>query len=272
MRLITFLVFIISFSAIAEETVPTPNDSAQFDLWQDTKHTIKLFGKGAYQQFTQKNNLYYMGAAVPSLYWAFEEDDRVKDLMLSKEMKKPVEIFGTLGVVFNFPFIPAAAWYYAKKTNDNHCRQFAMEYMATLYLALGESGLLSFIQVHERPVNSNIGFWEEAFRGDSSWPSGHVIPYMALTFKTYQFFGPYWATIPLGLSYVASIQRMQDGKHWLSDIVGSFFLSAFASEGVRAANGYKQNYPVYKWMFEHDFQVGVLRYRGSWGPRISFTF
>ena len=43
-----------------------------------------------------------------------------------------------------------------------------MEYMATLYLALVESGLLSFIQIHERPVNTNIGFWEEAFRGNSS--------------------------------------------------------------------------------------------------------
>ena len=54
---------------------------------------------------------------------------------------------------------------------------------------------------------------------------------MALTFKTFQFFGGYWATIPLALSYVASIQRMQDGKHWVSDIIGSFFLSAFALKG-----------------------------------------
>lgn len=267
-----FIILSILFPIAGFSLEPIQGPSEKFNLWEDTKHTVKLFGYGAYYQFREKNNLYYMGAAVPSLYWAFEEDDRVKDLMLSKEIKKPVDIIGDLGVVLNFPVLPLGLWYYGKKTENNRLRQFAMEYTATLYLALGESGLLSFIQVHERPTSSNISFWEEAFRGDSSWPSGHVIPYMALIYKTYQFFGPYWTILPVGLTYAASLQRMQDGKHWVSDIIGSLFLTAFAAEGVRAANGYHDNHPVYKWMFEHDFQASVIRYQNAWGPRISFTF
>ena len=191
-------------------------------------------------------------------WYAFEHDDRISLHQRGKKLHKYIDIIGDLGVVTNFPILPLAWWYYAKYTDNNKHRQFAMEYTATLYLALAESGILSYIPIHERPVTTDISFWEEAFRDDSSWPSGHVIPYMALFFKTLQFYGPYWSLIPLALTYFGSLQRIRDGKHWPSDVIGSFFITAFASEGVRAAAKYKNNHPFYKWIFEHETSSRTL--------------
>ena len=114
MKLFSFLFLFISFSVLSKDRPTSGVLNAKYNLWEDSKHTLRLFGIGAYRQFTQKNNLYYLTAAAPSLYWAFEEDDRIRENMLNKKMKKPVEVFGTLGVVFNFPLIPVASWYYAK--------------------------------------------------------------------------------------------------------------------------------------------------------------
>ncbi|MGB0452371.1 MAG: phosphatase PAP2 family protein [Bacteriovoracaceae bacterium] len=268
-RLILSLVLLYSLPSFSKDG---KKSDSEYSLWEDTKSSFFLLIEGSYTQFKTRSNLYYLGASIPSLYWAFEEDVRIKDLTFSKDIKKPVEIVGELGVVMSFPVIPLSSWYIAKSQKNNHLRQFAIEYAATVYLALAESGLLSFIEVHERPTSQNISFWEEAFRGDSSWPSGHVIPYMALFYKTLQFYGPYWAIIPAALTYFGSLQRLQDGKHWTSDVVASFFLTAFAAEGVRAANKYKDNDPFYKWMFEHEVRLGVLRYERAWGPRVSLSF
>ena len=70
----------------------------------------------------------------------------------------------------------------------------------------------------------------------------------------------------------ASQQRVMDGKHYLSDVVGGFFLAAMASEGVRAAAGYSKNHPTYKWLFERNFQVGVTRHEEAVGPMVSLEF
>ena len=150
--------------------------------------------------------------------------------------------------------------------------QFMMEYASAMYLTLAETGILSYIQIHKRPSPHNISFWEKEFRGNSSWPSGHIVPYSALFFKTLQFYGPAWSTIPLALTLMSSLQRMQDGKHYLSDIVGAFFLSAIASEGVRKVANYNGNHGFYKRWIEHEAKVGMLRYKGAWGPIVSFRF
>jgi hypothetical protein len=244
------------------------------DSWDDVKETILLMGRGSYLQFQQKNNLYYAAAGIPSIWYSFENDDRIKNRYGGTDIKNIVDHVGDAGVVFNFPLIHLGFYYYGKKNNEDHHVQFAKEYFSSMYLALAETGILSYIQVHERPVTRNVSFWETEFRGGSSWPSGHVIPYMTLFFKTMQFYGPAWSTLPLALTVFSSMQRIQDQKHWLSDIVTSFFLSAWASEGVRAAAGYSKNHPFYKAVFEHDLQIGLLKHphKQALGPLFSWSF
>jgi len=240
--------------------------------WDDLKESMSYLVHGSYLQFTTKNNLYYAAGGVPLVWYAFEHDKRINNRYGSRDVPKIIDLVGDASVLFNFPVLPIGFYYLGKKTNNNHHVQFAKEYLASMYLALFESGLLSYVPVHERPNTEGISFWEKEFRGNSSWPSGHVIPYMTLFFKTMQFYGPKWAAIPLALSIMSSIQRVKDGKHWLSDVTASFLFSAWASEGVRKAAGYKKNHPFYKWVFEHEASLGVIRDRDSFGPRVTWRF
>ena len=247
-------------------------DSSQNPEWEAIKDSFSLIFEGSYKQFTQGNNAYYAAAGIPAIWYSFENDDRINNRYGGTEIKNIVDNVGDAGVVFNFPLIHIGFYYYGKKTKNNHHIQFAKEYFAAMYLALAETGIMSYISVHERPEPHDVSFWEKEFRGDSSWPSGHVIPYMSLFFKTLQFYGPAWSTLPLALSILSSMQRIQDQKHWLSDITTSFFLSAWASEGVRAAAGYDKNHPFYKAVFEHHMQVGLIRHRNAIGPVVSWSF
>lgn len=240
--------------------------------WEGLKDGVSLMGKGSVDQFKEKNNLYIAVAAVPSLWWSFENDDRINENQKSKEISKFMQISSDLSPALSFPLIPYAFFTYGKVYDDVHSVQFAKEYFAALYLALVESAAISLIPVHERPNTENLSKLETAFRGDSSFPSGHVVPYATLAFKTFQFYGPLPALAPLALFVGTSYQRVRDQKHFFSDIVGGFFLSAFASEGVRRAGLYKNNHPIYREIFEHDVQVGVSSYRGVIGPRLSWNW
>ncbi len=255
--------------SFAEDSTTSTSD----EFWNDAKESFSLLVKGSYMQFTTVNNLYHAAWGVPAIWNGFENDDRIKNRYGGTKIANLVDHVGDAGVVFNFPVIHGAFYYLGKKTGNNHHVQFAKEYFASMYLALLETGLLSYIHVHERPELGDQSFWETEFRGKSSWPSGHVIPYMTLFFKTMQFYGPKWAAIPLVMTVMSSMQRIQDNKHWLSDITASFLLSAWASEGVRKAAGYDKNHPFYKWVFEHDASLGFMRMEdGSLMPRLTWTY
>tara|TARA_R110000868_G_scaffold132381_2_gene343276 strand:- start:3357 stop:4151 length:795 start_codon:yes stop_codon:yes gene_type:complete len=241
--------------------------------WGALKESFTLLAKGSYMQFTQVNNLGYAALAAPSLVIAFDEDKRLANHYRGKEISPAVDLVGDLAVALNIPIFSTSIYFFGDHKKNSHTVQFAKELFAATYLALGESGLFSFIDIHDRPSTANLSVWEKSFRGDSSFPSGHVIPYQVLFFKTLQFYGPAWSIIPFGLSIMASMQRVQDRKHYLSDVVGSFFLSAFASEGVRAAANYSGNDSFYKRYFERsNLQVGILRYQSAIGPSISFNY
>lgn len=241
-------------------------------IGKDFKTSFDYLFKGSLLQFKQPQNLYYLGAAAPALWYSFDQDERLSDLARSKELPKHIDIVGDFGVFLNFPVAQAGLYYWARSKEKTHTMQFVMETFATTYLSLLESAFLSFIPIHERPDQNNLSYWETGFRGSSSFPSGHMIPYAAITFKTFQFYGARWAMLPMLLTVWSSQQRVLDGKHYVSDVVGGFFLTAMASEGVRAAAGYSKNHPTYKWLFERNFQVGVTRYEGAIGPRVSIDF
>jgi len=240
--------------------------------WQGLQDGFTYLYQGSYEQFREKNNLDVAAAAIPSLWYAFEEDKRISDNASKKRVNKFMQISSDLSPALSFPLIPLAFYSYGLKQEDERSLQFAKEYFGALYLALAESAALSLIDVHERPNSSRLSKWETNFRGDSSFPSGHVIPYAVLALKTFQFYGPLHAIIPGALFVGTSLQRIRDHKHYLSDVMGSFFLSVFASEGVRKAGNYQGNHYLYQMIFEHNVSVGATSYRGVLGPKISFDW
>ncbi len=238
----------------------------------DGMKAVKLTGLGAIDQFYSKTNLYALPLVGASLWYSFEEDDRISNHERSKRIKKPIQLAGDFAVVASFPIIPITTYYLGKSNNNEKLVEFSIEYFSTLYLTLIESAALSLVQIHERPKKDALSPWETNFRGNSSFPSGHVVPYSALLFKTFQFYGPMAAILPATLTYMASKQRIQDGKHYLSDVVGGIWLSYFASEGVRKANNYQDNSSMYKQFFEGEFETGIIYHRGVIGPKITYTY
>ena len=233
---------------------------------------FKYLYQGAYMQFTAGSNAYIAAAAVPSLWYAFEEDKRITNHEMTKKVHNYMQISSDIAPFLSMPILTAGLYTYGIKKDNSRAVQFATETFATLYLALIESAALSLIDIHERPRVDQLSGWETKFRGNSSFPSGHVIPYIAIALKTYQFYGPYYAIVPSALLLASSYQRMRDGKHYFSDIVGAIFLTTFASEGVRKAGGYTENHSTFKAIFEQDVQVGYSFYNGAVGPRVSFSW
>lgn len=266
------LLVISIFSLLNVSVLANSSEVVGEDAWSDFKTSFSWIFKGSLEQFKTKNNLYYAGAAVPTLWFTFENDDRLTASATKKPMKKHIELTGDLGVLLSFPILHTGFYIYGRSTHNKHHTQFAMEYFASMYMALGESALLSFVPIHERPDQDNLNKWETGFRGNSSFPSGHVIPYYGLFFKTLQFYGPYWAIAPGVLSVWAAMQRVRSGRHYTSDVVGSFFLMAFASEGVRQVAGYEKNHPFYKWVFENEGRISVIKHKGVYGPSVVWNY
>jgi len=238
----------------------------------DSVTTLRLMLASSYQQFVTRENIYYAGAAVPSLWHSFDHDARYTARFKQKKIRKYEEIISDLGIVLTFPVVPVVSYSLSRQLDDNKLFNFALEYTSSVYLTLMESAMISFIQIHERPDQTDLSPWETKFRGKSSFPSGHVVPYATLLFKTFQFYGP-WTLLPTGtMFYFASKERIKSGKHTMSDVVGSFFLAAFASEGVRRANNYKDNHPFYKWIWQHEVVVGVISHQSVIGPRLTWNF
>lgn len=259
------VIFIISFSLNSQVF-------ALGDQLEDLKKGVTLLLQGSKEQFTTKSNAYYLGAAIPSLLYSFNNDDRLSLNARSKNIPNYINIAGDLGVIFSFPVAPLSFYYLGRSSQDDHMMQFSVEFIAAMYLALAESSILSYIPIHDRPVTTGLSKWETDFRGGSSWPSGHIIPFASLFFKTLQFYGPVWSIGPAILTVLTSVQRVRDGKHHVSDVVGAFFISAFASEGVRQAAGYNKNHPIYKWIFENDASLGLVRKGDAIGPRVVWRF
>lgn len=259
-----------------QETIESSPDKASEKKQNEDitalKEGFEYLFMGGLEQFKTKNNLYYLGAALPTTIYAFEEDKRLSDSQRSKKLRKVYDITGDMGVVFNTPLVALGSYYLGKSKGDSHLMQFSKEYFAAMYLTLLETGIISYIPGHERPNKEGQSVWETAFRGENSFPSGHIVPYTVLFFKTLQFYGPYWAAIPAVLSYFSSMQRVREGRHYVSDVIGSFWLSAFASEGVRQYAKYKKNHPFYKMIFERDLRISYIRYRSAIGPKISFNW
>lgn len=240
--------------------------------WSGLKTSFSYLFQGSYLQFQEKNNLYYAAAATPLLWYSFDQDKRISNHARTKRIPKLMELASDLAPVLSFPLISFATYSYGVSHDDQKMIQFAQEYFGAMYLALLESAAISLIDIHQRPSSEGLSKVETSFRGKSSFPSGHVIPYATLAFKTFQFYGPYMAIAPAGLFVLTSMQRVQDGKHYLSDVVGGFFLSAFASEGVRRAGNYSGNHPAYKFIFERNATIGVIEHQGVIGPKFTFDW
>ena len=236
----------------------------------NTKEDIGLFFNylfhGSYLQFTQSENLYSAAGGVPFLWYSFEHDKRISSHLKNKNIPSLVRFIGQdLQIIGGLPLIPALFYYRGRHLDNDHHVQFALEYSAAMYLVYIETMLISFIPVHRRPSKEGLSRWETAFRGNSSFPSGHIVPFAVLTFKTWEFYNPWWSLIPASLTLMGSWQRVADQKHFPSDIIATLMLCAWASQGISAAASKKS-------LSSKRITMGLVRYEDTYGPQVTWNF
>ena len=248
-----------------------PIENVTFNFKDDFKESFVYMFKGSYKQFQQPSSLILLGLGSLALWPVFNADRKILNRQ-GPPSTFTLKVGDEIANFFNFPLVPAGAYLFARYTNSLKWKKFAQETFAATYLALIETSLISNIHVHDRPDSSNLTKFETSFRGDSSFPSGHVVGLAVLTMKSMQFFGPLAAIIPGFFTFVTHKERIQSRKHWASDTLGGFIVAAMASEGVRAASKYHKNHPFYKAVFEHQLKFSFKSSSNGWMGKVAFNF
>lgn len=257
----------------AAESARSPDlKSEEFSFFKDYWQSIKWSFDAGWMQFTEPPSWVAIGLSAAVLWPIFNTDGKIMR-SLGERPSGFVQTFGNdIANIFNTPLVSFGAYWIASSRNDQKLRQFALELFAASGLAQVETSLLSRIQIHRRPESRDLSSLETEFRGDSSWPSGHVIGLATLTFKTFQFYGILPAILPAVGTYVVAYQRVHDRKHYVSDVIGGVLLSFLASEGTRIAGKYPKNHPLYKTLMERKVSFGIQSLEGGAKGLISWKY
>jgi len=203
--------------------------------YKDLKETFTLFAHASYGQFITPQAWATLGVSAAALSYSFEHDQRITQHEITKKTWPAKGLWEGIAITSTFPLTQIIFYGIGQKTQNHKLVQFAKETLAASSLALLESSLLSRIHIHRRPQEKDLNFWEKNFRGDSSWPSGHVIPLSVFTWKTVEHFGFLPALLPASALYMVARERVRSGKHFTSDVVGGIFVGFLASAGTTYA-------------------------------------
>lgn len=243
---------------------------------QDFYDTLEYSYKASYKQFTTPRALPILGFSALSVFYSVKQDQHVASEMSGKNISDTEKTIGLTGLVLMSPASSIIMYYWGRYQQDQKFINFSKEYFATINLSVVESTLIGFVPFHGRPDGGELNPFEKRVGVGSSFPSGHPMSFMVLSYKLFQFYGPGYAAVPAGLAYVLSRKRLKDRKHYLSDVVGSAGITLLASEGVRVAANNHNTHPTYQWIFDHEVKVGaVLDHKedeGKQGIILSATF
>jgi hypothetical protein len=248
-------------------------DKLKFSPKEDFIESMQWAWQGSYKQFQGTQNKVFAALALVSIGYFIDNDQQISQKIATKHKnEKLFRVISDSSIFFNTPIMPMAFYILGAGQQDAKMVRFSQEYLAALTLALLETAAISMVPVHQRPDQKDLSFWEKAFRGQSSFPSGHVVGFSVLSFKTLQFYGPGYALLPIGLGLATAFERVHAEKHYASDVIASGFISLLASEGVRYASGYDKNHPIYEWIFNHNFGLQYIRVDRAPGVQVSWNF
>ncbi|MBI2520723.1 MAG: phosphatase PAP2 family protein [Bdellovibrio sp.] len=265
----------LGLPSFAAEPVEKNEDLSKlkFDAKDDFLQSMKWAYQGSYLQFSSTQNLVFTAVAIGAIGYFIYNDKMISEKAVRENKNEGfIRLVSKSSIFFNTPVLPMAFYYWGRNHQDAKMVRFSQEYLAALFLTLAETAAISIIPVHQRPDNKDLSFIETAFRGQSSFPSGHVVGYTVLGFKSLQFYGPEYALLPLGLAVATAFERVHSEKHYASDVIASSFIALLASEGVRYASNYDKNHPIYEWIFKHEFTLQYIRSHQVPGLQASVTF
>jgi membrane-associated phospholipid phosphatase len=282
MKLVVLLLLFFSsaiFASQKQEVVLSDlsqEEEFKHGFMDDAKTTWKYARKGFRYQFSRGQNwiLWTTGSLILTYYFIHDQrfSSEVAESAHDNQLRGFYKVVSDSSIIMDSPLVPLLFYYTARLNEDEKMLRFSQEYFAAGFIALMESALLSAVPIHERPSKDGLTKWETNFRQESSFPSGHTIGYTVFAFKLFQFYGPWASAIPFGLAAITAYERVYSQKHYMTDVLAAGLISLMASEGVRVASNYNNNHPLYKWMFEHQFDLKYFRSKCGNGLLVSITY
>ncbi len=182
-------------------TIARDVQSLPADLWADTRKV-----------YTSPTNLLVLGLTYGGALASQETgpDDTVERSFqthstLSKEWR---DAFGALGNPGTHFGVAGLLYLAGQQTGDTKTYRVSRE----LFSALAINGLSTLV--------GQAASWDESPNGEwGTFPSGHVSSTFALASVLHEEYGPA-AGLPLyGLGALVGIERLEDGEHYLSDVL-----------------------------------------------------
>ena len=214
------------------------------EVGDDIVEVLRLSGVGFLHQFIhwEAAALWGTGAGATAITFIGDEDERQLGIEHANLVGSGGEAVGDVGGLLLGVGIVNAGFYVAGRLSDNErAIHFALELSAVQVIANLETLGISQLPLHERPVEARGEVLREeqpffnVIRGRSSFSSGHVIGPAALAIKSWQFYG--WRLgLPTSLAAAfVGYARIQEGQHYVSDVIGSYALTLVACWAVSSA-------------------------------------
>ena len=218
-------------AAEASQPVLSPTlDWEEVTLFGATKDSIGLAAEGFWRQFTYKSTLATLTSGAGATWLADHYDDKWLGALRGNDFLTS-SFISALGdeTSIALGFSPLVTYLLSRWLEDEKLCHFSVETFGAMLLTWVETIGLSQIDYNVRPRDEGedpaTSFFDTAFRGKSSWPSGHLVAPFTLTFKVWDYYGWKAAILPAGLTVISAGNRIADGSHYPSDIVAAGFLA-----------------------------------------------
>ncbi len=207
----------------------------------DLLFVFKGSGYSFINQFTQPDSLAFIGLAACSIYALDRKDTELQADVEGGEIigKRGQKAGDIIGVATNIPLIQIGIYLYASLNYDWKMHEFSMVLLTTHLLVNLEALAISNIKYHQRPVvergeieDEEQQFFNRAFRGRSSFPSGHMLGVIVLTIAGWDYYGLKIGLPCLAAALFTAWVRVEEGEHYVSDIVGSVAMAGIAYYSV----------------------------------------
>lgn len=214
-------------------------DWEEVTLFGDVGEILSVAWKSSYTQLLYSDTLTTLGVGTFATWAADANDDGWLRKLRSREYLTN-DVMSVIGdeTALAITALPLVTWWLANHYEDEKLRSYSLESLSGITLVYAETLFIAHVvPTHERPRDEDgdpaTGFFDTAFRGKYSFPSGHLIAPLMLTMKTYDYYGWKAAVIPGTVASVSAFNRIGDGSHYPSDVVAATVLSISAHLSTR---------------------------------------
>ena len=224
----------------AVTAAPEPSvDWQQVTVFGDVGEIFGTAWNASYGQLQHTDTLTTLGLGAAVTWLVDDNDDAWLASLQGKEFLTS-GLFDSLGdqSALALSAAPVVTWLVSSWTQDEKLRSFSLESLSAIVLTYTETEIITnAIPTHERPRNEAgddaTSFFDTAFRGKYSFPSGHLIGPFIVTMKAWDYYGWKVALVPAAVTGVSTVNRIADGSHYPSDIAAAAVLSLSAHFATR---------------------------------------